>query len=265
MSYATAFANKVALVTGASSGIGRELSLRLGRAGARIGLLARSADKLAAARDAIDGGENVLLLPADVADEAACRDAVDRLAATFGGIDLVINNAGLSMYAPFAETETAVFHRLMDVNYFGSLYIAKRAYPHLLRSKGSMVFVSSVVGKRGFPTRSGYSAAKFAVHGLFECLRTEWAATGIHVGIVAPGFTDTGIRAAALSADGTIRGEDSKIRGSAMSAADAAEAILEAAARRRREVVLTPAGTFMVWLNKLLPGLADRLAARAIG
>ncbi len=126
------------------------------------------------------------------------------------------------------------------------------------------MFVSSIVGKRGFGTRSGYAASKFAVHGLFESLRVEWADKGIHVGIVAPGYTDTDIRASALSADGSSHGETGKTVGKVMSASDAAGAIIAAAAKRRREVILTREGRLLVWLDKLLPGLADRIAARVV-
>jgi short-subunit dehydrogenase len=125
--------------------------------------------------------------------------------------------------------------------------------------------VSSIVGKRGFPTRSGYSASKFAVHALFESLRVEWASKGVHVGIVAPGYTDTEIRERALGADGLPRGQQGMTVGKVMSAEDAASSIICAAAKRRREVILTPGGKVMVWVNKLSGGLSDRLAARVIG
>ena len=143
--------------------------------------------------------------------------------------------------------------------------MARHALPWLEASRGSLVFVSSVVGKRGFPTRSGYAASKFAVHALFESLRVEWAGRGIHVGLVAPGYTSTGIRESALGEDGKPRREQGRTSGGVMTAEEAAVAILDATSRRRREVVLTAGGKAMVWLNKWLPRVADRVAARVVG
>ena len=265
MNHARTLANRVVLITGASSGIGRALALELGRAGARLGVLARRRERLEELAEELADHTNVVVLPCDITDEAACASSVDRLAERFGGIDLVINNAGLSMNALFEDTDAEVFRRLMDVNYFGSLHIARAARPYLERSRGGLVFVSSVVGKRGFPTRSGYSASKFAVHALFESLRVEWRDKGIHVGIVAPGYTDTEIRERALGAGGAPRGRQGKTAGDMMTPEQAAGAIIKAAVTRRREVVLTHGGKAMVWINKLLPRLADRLAAKVIG
>ncbi len=258
--YAERLKDKVVLVTGASSGIGQALALELGRAGAKLGIIARRADRLEALAAELADSTDVVVLPCDVSDDDACKAAVDRLAAELGAIDLVINNAGVAMNTLFADTDVDVFRRLMDVNYFGSLYIARHALPHLERSAGGVVFVSSVVGRRGFPTRSGYSASKFAVQALFESLRVEWAPRGVYVGLVAPGYTDTEIRRSALGAEEA----PAKTVGQVMSSEAAARAIIRAAALRKREVTLTGTGRAMVWLNKLLPSLADRAAARAV-
>ncbi len=263
--FSSHFSGKVVLITGASSGIGAALAHELAGSGAQLGLLARRGDRLDALVDAMGAGVECIPLVCDVTDEAACRKAIDTLAERFGGIDCVINNAGVSMNGLFDETALSVFRTMMDVNYFGSLYIARHASAHLERSQGSLIFVSSIVGKRGFPTRSGYSASKFAVHALFESLRVEWADKGIHVGLVAPGYTATEIRKNALGADGGPRGEEAITVGKVMSAAEAAVAIIKASAKRRREVILTPGGKAMVWLNKLSGSLADKLAARVIG
>ncbi len=264
MSIADHFAGKSVLVTGASAGIGRALGLALGRAGAHVGLVARREDRLQALVDELGPSARATILVGDVSDEAFVQRAVATFVAEAGSIDLVINNAGISMNGLLQETETAVFQRMMDVNYFGSLYFARHAFAALERSRGSLVFVSSIVGKRGFATRSGYAASKFAVHALFESLRVEWADTGIHVGIVAPGYTDTEIRQVALGPDGQATGDTGHTSGDVMSAEDAADAILRAAARRRREVILTRGGNLMVWLNKLAPHLADRVAAKVV-
>ncbi len=264
MPIADQFQGRSVLITGASAGIGRALGLALGRAGAHVGLVARRAHRLQALVDELGPSAQATILVGDVSDEVFVREAVATFVAEAGGLDLVITNAGISMNGLLEETETAVFQRMMDVNYFGSLFFARQAMAHLEKSRGSLVFVSSIVGKRGFATRSGYAASKFAVHALFESLRVEWADKGIHVGIVAPGYTDTEIRQVALGPDGQPTGDLGHTSGGVMSAGDAATAILRAAARRRREVILTRGGNLMVWLNKLVPHLADRAAAKVV-
>ncbi|MBQ73507.1 MAG: short chain dehydrogenase [Gammaproteobacteria bacterium] len=254
------FRNRTVVVTGASAGIGRAMARRLIEAGANVGLVARR-------REALEelAGPNVAIFPGDVRDADFCSRAVEGTAEAFGGIDCAIANAGISMNAPFASADLSVFREMMEVNYFGSLHVARFAHPHLKKSRGSLVFISSVVGKRGFPTRSGYSASKFAVQALFESLRVEWAPEGIHVGIVAPGYTETEIRVNALGSDGKPRGEGGSTVGSVMSADRAAESILKAAADRRRETILTRGGKAMVLLNRFFPALADRVSAKVVG
>ena len=228
-------------------------------------MLARREDLLQALKEEIGPTGETYILAGDISDPEFCCKSVESLARHTGGIDVVFNNAGVSMNAMFDEADLTVFHRMMEVNYFGSLYIARYARPYLESSGGSIVFVSSIVGKRGFPTRSGYSASKFAVQALFETLRVEWAPKGIHVGLVAPGYTDTEIRVQALGADGQRRNKAGFAKGDVMTAEDAAEALLKAAAQRKREIVLTAGGKLMVWLNKLAPRCADWAAARVVG
>ncbi len=256
------FRDRVVLVTGASSGIGRALALALGKAGAQVGLVARRRERLEEVAATI--GPAALVLPGDVTDDDFCAWAVEELVRRHGRVDVAIANAGLSMNAPFEKTDPEVFRRLLDVNYFGALHVARHALRYLEQSRGSLVFISSVVGKRGFPTRSGYAAAKFAVHGLFESLRAELAGRDVHIGIVCPGFTETEIRETALDASGQQRSEAGPTTGRVMSPAQAADGILQAITRRKREVILTPEGKLMVLLNRLMPGLADRVAARAV-
>jgi dehydrogenase/reductase SDR family member 7B len=254
---------KVVIITGASSGIGREMALSLGKAGGRVVAVARRIEKLNELKEI--AGETMLTIAADVAVEADCQKVIEQTVEKFGRIDVLVNNAGISMNAKFEETDISVFKNLMDVNYFGSLYLSKFSYPHLLETAGSVFFISSVVGKRGFPTRSGYSAAKFAVQGLFESLRAEWVPQGIHVGIISPGFTDTSIRSKAFNADGSLRGADGKTAGKIMSAGDAAGYILDAVSAKKREVILTGAGKFIVGVNKFFPKLTDTIVNKTLG
>lgn len=258
------FADRVVIVTGASAGIGKALARQLTAAGAKLTLVARRRDRLEQLADEI-GVEQSLVQAGDIADEAFCREVIAQTVATFGSLDILVNNAGISMNAMFADCESEVFRRLMAVNYFGSLYTTLAALPHLEKSQGSLLFISSIVGKRGFPTRSGYSASKFAVQGLFESLRCELTPKGIHVGILSPGYTATEIREVALAADGQARGEAGMTTGDVMPPEAVADAIMVAIARRKREVILTMGGKALVGLNKILPGVVDRLAARTIG
>jgi len=265
MSVLDCFHGASVIVTGASSGIGRELAQRLLQLGARVTVVARREERLHELARGLDDPGRLLVVAGDLAERALSERVVALAAARFGAIDILINNAGISMNARFADCDPEVHRRMMDVNYFGALYLTRAALPYLVARGGRLFFISSIVGKRGFPTRSGYSAAKFALHGLFESLRVELAEQGVFVGILAPGYTDTEIRGTALDASGMPRGERGMTRGDVMSATQVAERILHAVATRRRETVLTIGGRFMVWLNRLLPALADRVAARVVG
>jgi NAD(P)-dependent dehydrogenase (short-subunit alcohol dehydrogenase family) len=196
-------AGKVALITGASSGIGRATALRLAGHGVRVALAARRADALmeVAAAARAQGGEAVVL-PTDVTDPAQCERAVAGAVARFGRLDLLVCSAGVSMRARFAQSDLQAMERLMRVNFFGTLYATYHAVPSVKQARGSLVAVSSLVGKRGTPTYAIYSASKFAVQGLYESLRQELAADGVHVGIVSPGHVGTPLREQVQGPDG---------------------------------------------------------------
>ncbi len=255
--------NQIAIVTGASSGIGAALTRQLGESGASVVLVARREARLRELAAPL--GDRALVLVGDVTDPATSRRAVQAAVRHFGGLDAVIANAGISMNGHFRDTDPAVFERLMAVNYFGTVHLLRAALPVLEISQGSFTFVSSVAGKRGLPTRSGYAASKFALQGLFESVRCELADSGVHLGMACPGYTDTDIRAVALGPDGQPRNEGGFTSGRVMGPEQAATEILAAVAGRRREVVLTSGGRLLVTLNKLAPALADRLACRIAG
>jgi len=256
-------AGQVALVTGASSGIGAALARQLVHQGVHTVVVARRSQRLyALAREL---GPTCVPVIGDVSDPGTSRAAVETALDLHGRLDHVIANAGVSMNARFADAEPVVFERLMAVNYFGTVHLLRAALPVLHGSAGTFTIVSSVAGKRGLPTRSGYAASKFALQGLFESLRCELDASGVHLGMVCPGYTETDIRSVALGPDGEPRGGTGVTSGSVMSAEAAADRILGAVSSRRRELVLTPGGRFLVSLNKWAPGWVDRLANHLAG
>lgn len=195
--------SRVALLTGASSGIGRATALRLGSLGVRTALAARTESALEEVAGQIRAaGSEALAVPTDVTDAEQCRLAVSRTVERFGRLDMLICCAGVSMRSRFEETDLAAIEQLFRVNFWGTLYPTRYAIPHLKTTRGSLVAVSSLVGKRGTPTYAAYGASKFAVQGLYESLRLELAPDGIHVGVVSPGHVATPLRDNVLGPDG---------------------------------------------------------------
>ena len=263
-----AFRDNVVILTGASAGIGREMALQLAGQGARLALAARDAAKLEEVAAACRArGAKAVAVPTDVGDEAQCRALVERTVAEYGRVDTLVNNAGIGMWARFDEmTDLAPFERIMRVNYLGSVYCTHYALPHLKASRGRIVGVSSLTGKTGVPTRSGYAASKHAMAGFFDSIRIELAGSGVTVTMVYPGFVATGIRERAFGPDGRPLGAgNSPVRErEVMSAGECARQIVAAAAGRRRERIMTTRGK-VGWMLKLVaPRLVDRIAAKAI-
>ena len=252
----SAWKDKVVIITGASSGIGKATALAALARGARVAVCARNVDSLTAAFPA---GDNLLCCRADVSREADCRGMVKAVADRWGRIDILINNAGVSMRALFEDTDLGVIRELMDINFWGTVYCTKFALPYITESKGVVAAVSSIAGYRGLPGRTGYSASKFAMQGFLESLRTELLHTGVHVMWVSPGFTSSNIRNTARSADGSAQKETPLDEQKLMSAAVCAAELLAAIESRSRTRVMTGQGKLTVWINKLFPALADKL------
>jgi NAD(P)-dependent dehydrogenase (short-subunit alcohol dehydrogenase family) len=261
------FRDKSVVITGASSGIGRELAVVLAGRGARLTLAARDERALAEAAAACESaGGRAVAVRADVAEEADCRRLVDEAVAAFGGLDALVNNAGISMWGRFDELEDlSMVDRIMRVNYLGSVFCTRYALAHLKRSKGLVVAISSLTGKFGVPTRSAYAASKHAVQGFFDSLRVELAETGVDVLVVSPGFVATPIRARALGPDGRPHGESPRDESrDTMSVEECVRLIVGAMERRDRELVMTAKGRLGLWLQLVAPRLVDRMALKAL-
>ena len=250
---------KVVVITGASSGIGRALAKEFYSRGALLALGARRIDQLEVLRAELQNS-NILCVKTDVAQEADCKRLIDLTFEKFGHIDIFINNAGISMRALFKDMDLEVMHRLIDVNFFGTVYCTKYALPYLLEAKGSLVGVISIAGYVGLPGRTAYSASKFAVRGFLDTIRIEHLKNSLHVLVAAPGFTASEVRRVALTADGTPQGESPRNEEKMMSAETCAYHIAEAVRKRKRELILTfIEGKFTVFLGKFFPSLLDKL------
>jgi short-subunit dehydrogenase len=177
----------------------------------------------------------------------------------FGRIDILINNAGISMRALFEEVDLNVVKKVMDINFYGVLYATQACLPEIKKNKGSVIGISSIAGYRGLPGRTGYSASKFALNGFLEVLRTELLKTGVHVLTACPGFTASNIRTRSLTRDGSAQGESPRDETQMMTAEECARHIYRATVKRKRTLILTSQGRLAVWLNKWFPSLADRM------
>ena len=255
---------KVVIVTGASSGIGLATARCFGAKGAKVVMAARSLDRLQELSPSVAEAERVLCVQCDVTREADCRALIDATVARFGRIDVLVNNAGISMRAMFKDLDLKVLHSLMEVNFWGTVNCTKAALPYLLSAKGSVVGVISIAGYSALPARTGYSASKYAVRGFLDTLRIEHLKDGLNVLVFAPGYTASNVRNAALTADGSPQGETPLDEGKLMSAEACAEKLYRAVLHRRSQVILTPLGRLTVLFHRLFPRLTDRMTYRFI-
>jgi len=255
------FENKVVVVTGGTDGIGKALVDQLLRAGARVATCGRNHDKLYALQSEYPSFP-LHTMVADVSSENDCRRFMETTLKVFGGIDILINNAGISMRALLKDADTEVLHKVMDVNFFGSVYCTRYALSSIVERKGTIVGVSSIAGYRGLPGRSAYSASKYALQGWLEAIKTELLHDGVHVMWVCPGFTTSNIRNAALNKHGESHGETPMDESKMMSAEECAQRIMKAIRKKKRTLVMTFTGIRTVLLNKFFPGLADKMAYR---
>lgn len=252
--------DKVVIITGGTSGIGKACAEVFGKAGYRPVITGRNRDNLQKTSRALTQLEiDHLALQADVSVEKEHKALVQKTIQKFGKIDMLINNAGITMRALFEELDLAVFKKVMDINFYGAVYATQYCLPYLLKSKGSIVGISSINGHRGTPARTAYTASKYAMNGFFEALRTEVMHRGVHVLVASPGFTASNIRKNALTADGSIQKTSPQDESKMMTSEAVAHAIFKAVKKRKRDLILTTQGKLAVFLNKWIPSYMDKI------
>jgi len=257
------FAGKTVVVTGAAGGLGRALALRFAAAGARIVALDRDAAVLQGLTFA--DGAAVLRLGCDVTNEAECRRAMAEARRAFGGVDVLINNAGITHRSAFTRTEPAVIRSVMEVNFFGALHCTHAALEDLVARRGMVIAVSSVAGFAPLIARTGYAAAKHALHGFFDSLRTEVEPLGVKVLLVCPSFISTGIEKNALAGDGGPVRHAQSIVGGRSTPEAMAEKIFRAAQAERRLLLPDRVSRLSWWVSRLAPRFYERQMVKKLG
>lgn len=258
------FKDRRVWITGASSGIGEALAVALHQAGAKLVLSARREDELKRVQSLCGGKPNARILPMDVTNAKALHEKTELALGMFGGIDILVLNAGITQRSLTRETDESVYRQLMEVNFFASEAMARAVLPSMLAQKsGHMVVISSIAGKFGVPLRSGYSASKFALHGFFEVLRAEEEKNGIHVTMVCPGYIRTDISLSALRGDGGKHAKMDPGIEHGMPAAECARRILQGVARGKQEIIVGESKEkAVVYLKRFFPTLLARIMSR---
>ncbi len=260
------YQGKTLIITGASDGIGAELARQVAADKPNLVLAARREDALQrVAKDCRAKGAQVHVLRCDVGVERECRALIASTVERYGGVDVLVNNAGISMHANFDEiTDCSVYEKLMRINLMGAVWCTHAALPHLKASRGLVVGVSSLAGLIGVPGRTTYCASKHAMTGFFDALRTETAPLGVDVLMIYPGVVNTEIRRNGWNAKGERAGVSGLKEAGAMRVEDCAAQMLAAMRGRKREVVMTAKGRFGRFLRLLAPGMVDNMARAAV-
>ena len=257
--------NKVVVITGASSGIGRAAAFAFAGEGCSVVISARTKKNLDETETELKKiSTNILSVETDVSKEEDCKRLMKETVKHFGQIDVLVNNAGVSMRAVFNDADLSVLKKLMEINFWGTVYCTKYALPEILKTKGVVVGVSSIAGFKGLPGRTGYSASKFAMHGFLESLRIENRKTGIHVMLLCPGYTESNIRNTALNKNGNAQGNSPLEEKKLMSADAVAQYLIYGIKRKRNTVILTLQGKAVTLLNKFFPKFIDKLVYKTV-
>ena len=260
MTQKRSFRDKTIVVTGAASGIGLAASRRFALAGANLAMLDEDDNSLAANAALLSGdGYSTLAIPCDVTLQHSCKEAIDRVIDHYGGVDLLFNNAGITQRGAFVDTRIDVFRKVMEVNFFGSLYCTKAAIDSIIERKGMVVANESIAGIAPLLGRTGYSASKHAMHGLFTSLRSEISGMGVHVMIVCPGFVKTNLQSRAIGPNGGITTQPQSRFGMQQSVEKVAEAIYQGAIREKNQLVLSLTGKVGYWLHRFSPLLYEKI------
>jgi len=254
------FNNKVVIITGASSGSGQACAFEFADNGALVVLAARRENELKKVEAEIKkrGGE-AYSVKTDVKNIEDCKNLVDKTVEKYGKIDVLINNAGISMRATFEDLDLSVIKEVMDTNFYSSVYCTKFALPYLLKQKGTLIGISSISGLTPIPGRTGYCASKFALDGFLNTLRLETIKKGLNVLVVHPNFTSSNIRMSALNKLGIPQKETPRDEDKMMTAKKVAQIIAKATLKRKRYLILTQQGQLIVWLHKIFPSMTDRI------
>lgn len=250
--------NRVAIITGASEGIGKALAHEMVKQGARVVLAARSKDKLDALAAEL-GTVRALAVPTDVARPAQVERLVAQAAEGFGGVDILVNNAGFGLYGLVEETDWAHLRELWEVNFFGAVACTRAALPHLRQRGGAVVNISSMAGKVPLPYMASYCATKFALNAFSDGLRMELARAGVHVLTVCPGRVRTNFHEAAYRDGRNLPQVFQQRKPTGVSAEKVARVTVRALRRERREVVIPWRLRLAAGFRNVLPGLTDRL------
>jgi NAD(P)-dependent dehydrogenase (short-subunit alcohol dehydrogenase family) len=257
--------HQVIIITGASSGIGEATAYAFAAHRGMLVLCARNRDLLENVKQRCEQlGARAIAVTCDVSNEEDCKRLIEEAVTAFGTVHVLVNNAGISMRAMFAECDLSVLKRVMDTNFWGAVYCTKYALPYLLRNHGSVIAVSSVSGITGLPARTGYSASKFALDGFMQSLRIENLKNDLHVGVVYPGYTASNIRNAALNRDGKSQMESPLDEGKLMPAEKVAETIVSMVVKRKRQKILTNLGHLSKWMNTFFPSWVDGMVYKFV-
>lgn len=255
------FQDKVVIITGGTEGIGKSLVKQFLQKKALVATCGRNTEKIDQLKAELNN-PGLFTMQCDVSDENSAKHFIESVVNQFGKIDILINNAGISMRSMFKDVSLEAMKKVMDVNFWGSVHCTKYALETLIQQKGIIVGISSIAGYRGLPGRGGYSASKFALNGWMEALRTELLDDEVHVMWVAPGFTQSNVRKAALTKDGNEQGDSPLNERKLMSADECAGHIINAIGKKKRNLVMTFHGKQTVFLNKYFPGLTDKLTRK---
>ncbi len=259
------FMDKVVVVTGGASGIGRATAECFAREGAKLALLDMDTEALGrAAGEFEERGYQVYIKKCDVSIEEECTGAIRDVISNYGGVDVLFNNAGITQRSPFVSTDPSVYRRVMDVNFFGSVYCTSAAIESIMERKGMVIVTSSIAGIAPLIGRTGYCASKHALHGFFESLRCELADDGVHVMMVCPGFTTTSLQSRALGGDGSVTMHPQSTVGKQYAAESVAGAIYRGAVKRKPTIVLSAVGKFSCYMMRFMPGIYEKIMSRSV-